>query len=291
MSLTHAPVGDTQLRLERRFSAAPAPLYDAHLEPALLTRWLGVRMPLQTCEVRPKTGGSFRYVWRHDGGEMGMGGRFVLLAPGARIVHSELFDEDWTGGEVRVDTRFHPLDDGTRLDMLLTYPTGEARDGVLQTGMLAGMEEGYQALEVLLNEGPICVSAHTSVSPERAWAAFTQPQSVMRWNFASPEWCCPAAESDLREGGRFSYRMAAVDGSMAFDFAGTWESVAPHSRLAQVLGDGRRVEIRFAESDGGTRVSQIFDPDGQAPRDMQRAGWQAILDRYAQVADQSAVHS
>ncbi len=130
----------------------------------------------------------------------------------------------------------------------------------------------------------IVVTAQTTSSPETSWAKYVSPESIVEWNFASEDWTCPEAKSDLRVGGRFSYRMAAKDGSMAFDYEGEWAAVEPHTRLVQKLGDERLVEIGFEPNDAGTKVTVSFDSDGQAPAEMQRQGWQAILDRYAEVA-------
>lgn len=136
----------------------------------------------------------------------------------------------------------------------------------------------------------ITVTATTTSSPEATRAHFTDSASICRWNFATEEWSCPEARSDLRSGGAFCYRMAARDGSMAFDYAGTWE-VVESDRLVQVLDDGRRVEVTFAETDDGTQVTQTFDPDPAAPRELQQAGWQAILHRFADVASDRPVIS
>jgi len=132
---------------------------------------------------------------------------------------------------------------------------------------------------------PITVTAYVAVSPETAWRVWTTPETICRWNFASPDWECPSAENDLRPGGAFSYRMAARDGSMAFDFAGTFETVTPCSRLDLRLGDGREVHITFEAEGGGTRVTEAFETDGEAPRELQQAGWQAILDNFKRVAE------
>ena len=129
----------------------------------------------------------------------------------------------------------------------------------------------------------LTVTAWTTAPLEQARACFTDPAAVMTWNFATDAWSCPDATSDLRPGGTFRYRMAANDGSMAFDFAGTWEHVEPN-RLVQVLDDGRRVEITFAAEEAGTRVTQVFDPDPDTPTEVQQAGWQAILHRFADTA-------
>jgi len=127
---------------------------------------------------------------------------------------------------------------------------------------------------------PITITAVTPASVAHARACFTDPAAITRWNFASEDWHCPEAENDLRPGGAFRYRMAARDGSMSFDYAGTWE-VVEAARLVQVLGDGRRVEVVFEADACGTRITENFDPDDTAPRQMQEAGWQAILNQFA----------
>ena len=117
---------------------------------------------------------------------------------------------------------------------------------------------------------------------EAAWAAFTRPEDIMAWNHASPDWHCPAAANDLREGGQFSYTMAAWDGSFSFDFGGTYTTVIEHRLIEYALEDGRGVTVTFeTQPDGTTLVTETFDPESQNPLEMQREGWQAILDNYA----------
>lgn len=128
---------------------------------------------------------------------------------------------------------------------------------------------------------PLTVSVQVGCDAQRAWQAFISPAAITAWNFASPEWCCPAAENDLRVGGAFSYRMEAKDGSMGFEFAGTFTEIVPHRRLRYALGDSREVVVEFADLPGGrTEVSQSFTPDANFPQEQQRAGWQAILNNY-----------
>jgi uncharacterized protein YndB with AHSA1/START domain len=133
---------------------------------------------------------------------------------------------------------------------------------------------------------PITVSVEVPCSPERAWLAFTAPQSITAWNAASPDWHCPNAVNDLRPGGRFSYRMEARDGSMGFDFEGTFTEVTPHEQLRFNLGPDREVLVEFTPRGDHTEVRQTFTPESTHPLEMQRAGWQSIMDSYARhVAD------
>lgn len=132
----------------------------------------------------------------------------------------------------------------------------------------------------------ITVAAVSSATVAQARACYTRPADIVQWNFATDEWSCLGAECDAQAGGAFRYRMAARDGSMAFDFDGTFEEVGA-DRVVQVLGDGRRVTVTFEAHDSGSRITQTFDPDANAPREMQEAGWQLILDRFAAFAGSS----
>ncbi len=102
----------------------------------------------------------------------------------------------------------------------------------------------------------------------------------MKWNSASDDWHTPRAESDLHEGGTFSSRMEAKDGSTGFDFGGTYTKVVPNKQLAYVMSDGRKVSIDFVEQDGKTHITETFDAETENPIDMQRDGWQSILNNF-----------
>ena len=126
----------------------------------------------------------------------------------------------------------------------------------------------------------------TVASPiEDVWRAWTTPDDIRRWNVASTDWHCPAAELDLRSGGRFSYRMAAKDGSMGFDFAGTFTRVIPKEVIEYSLGDDRSVVVEFVESDQVVKVRETFDADSSHAAEQQRQGWQAILNNFARYVE------
>ena len=128
------------------------------------------------------------------------------------------------------------------------------------------------------------ITIHTTVPTDAAtaWRIYTDPEHVTQWNFASPDWHCPAATAEVEPGGRYSSTMAARDGSMSFEFAGTYDTVDPPFELSSVLDDGRRVKVEFEPEPGGaTRVTVRFDPESQNSEELQRQGWQAILDNYA----------
>ena len=126
----------------------------------------------------------------------------------------------------------------------------------------------------------ITVEVLVHANPGRAWEAFTSPTSITGWNFASPDWHCPRAKSELRDGGAFCYRMEARDGSFGFDFEGKFLRVSPARRLHYSLGPDREVIVQFVQEGAQTRVSQSFTPEPTHPLEQQRAGWQSILDNH-----------
>lgn len=121
----------------------------------------------------------------------------------------------------------------------------------------------------------------------RVWNAYTDPAHVVKWNFASDDWHCPRATADLREGGGFSSRMEARDGSFGFDFAGTYTRIETHALIEYAFGD-RTARVTFTEGPQGVTVGVDFEAEEENSVEMQRAGWQAILDNFKKHAESSA---
>ena len=115
----------------------------------------------------------------------------------------------------------------------------------------------------------------------RVWECWTTPADICAWNAASDDWHTTRAALDLRPGGAFTSRMEARDGSMGFDLAGTFTQVDPQRMIASELADGRRVMVEFTPTPEGVLIRQAFEPETIHPEEMQRQGWQAILDRFA----------
>ena len=118
----------------------------------------------------------------------------------------------------------------------------------------------------------ISVQGHTRLGIQLAWEAWTKPEHVVNWTFASPDWHSPQASSDLKEGGRFLTRMEAKDGSTGFDFEGTFLQVKEPFLLEYRMDDGREALITFESSPDGTLVSETFDPEDIHPPEMQKQG-------------------
>lgn len=119
----------------------------------------------------------------------------------------------------------------------------------------------------------------------RVWAAWNTPADIMQWNAASPDWHTPRSTVDLREGGRFTARMEARDGSEGFDFEATYTRVVPQRLIAFRMTDGREATVEFTERAGGVLVTESFDAESENPPEMQRTGWQAILDNFARYVE------
>ncbi len=119
----------------------------------------------------------------------------------------------------------------------------------------------------------------------RVWRVWNDAEELRRWNAASDDWHTTAARVDLREGGTFSARMEAKDGSAGFDFEGTYTRIVPERLVEYRMGDGREVSVSFAEVPGGVRVRETFDAETENPPELQRQGWQAILDAFARHAE------
>ena len=126
----------------------------------------------------------------------------------------------------------------------------------------------------------ITVTADINAPVEKVWEKWNDPKAITEWCTATPEWHTPRAEQDLRVGGSFSSRMEAKDGSMGFDFGGVYDAVEEHRLIEYTMGDGRRVSITFNSDGNSTHISETFDAEDQNPVEMQRAGWQAIMDNF-----------
>ena len=113
----------------------------------------------------------------------------------------------------------------------------------------------------------------------KVWAAYNNPEDIKQWNAASDDWHTTASSVDLRVGGQFSSRMEAKDGSFGFDFAGTYTKVEPEKRIEYTMGD-RGAAVEFEPQGQSTKVRVTFDAETQNPIEMQRGGWQAILDNF-----------
>lgn len=126
----------------------------------------------------------------------------------------------------------------------------------------------------------IKVEAEVRANPEKVWKFYSQGEHIVNWNFASNDWCCPAANVELKSGGKYHARMEAKDGSFGFDFEAIIDEVRPLEKLSYTMLDDRKAEILLSKTDRGTYISVEFETENENPIEMQKAGWQAILNSF-----------
>lgn len=131
-----------------------------------------------------------------------------------------------------------------------------------------------------MSTGKITVQTRVAAQPGKVWEYYTNPQHITKWNFASDDWHCPSAENDMQVGGKYRSRMEAKDGSFGFDFEASYNEIAPGEQFTYTMSDGRQAQVQFKPADGQTDVLVSFDPEQQNDLEMQRGGWQAILDNF-----------
>ncbi len=131
----------------------------------------------------------------------------------------------------------------------------------------------------------VTVEAVVKAPVEKVWTSWSDPKQITRWATASDDWHAPYAENDLRKDGKFKTTMAAKDGSVSFDFEGIYTNVQPHKLIEYTIADGRKVKVTFSGNGNETKVTETFETETTNPVELQRGGWQAILDNFKKHAE------
>jgi uncharacterized protein YndB with AHSA1/START domain len=131
----------------------------------------------------------------------------------------------------------------------------------------------------------ITVETTVNAKVQKVWKLWTTPEHIMHWNNASDDWHTPQVVNDLRVGGKFVCRMEAKDGSSGFDFDGIYSAVKTNERISYAIGDGRKVTITFSSAGNKTKITETFEAEDENPVEMQRGGWQAILNNFKKYAE------
>ncbi len=138
-----------------------------------------------------------------------------------------------------------------------------------------------------MSKKPIVVETTITAPLSKVWDYWTGPEHIVRWAFASDTWEAPFAENDVCVGGKFKTTMAAKDKSASFDFTGTYTAIEKHKLIEYDMDDGRHVKIEFAELPEHVRITESFEPEDENSEEMQRNGWQAILDNFKRYVDKT----
>lgn len=128
--------------------------------------------------------------------------------------------------------------------------------------------------------GKITINNLIKADQKKVWDYYTLPEHIVNWNFAADSWCCPSAENDIQVGGKYKARMEAKDGSFGFDFEAIYIDIVDGQQYTYRMVDGREAEVKFQDIEGNTLVTVIFDAENQNPIELQKGGWQAILDNF-----------
>lgn len=131
----------------------------------------------------------------------------------------------------------------------------------------------------------ITVTATVNADIKKAWDYYTNPVHITKWNFADPSWQCPSASNDMRIGGKYSARMEAKDGSFGFDFEAIYDEISEGERFTYTMPDGRQVNVAFKKDGSQTDVIVTFDTEEQNSLEMQKGGWQAILNNFKKYSE------
>lgn len=129
-------------------------------------------------------------------------------------------------------------------------------------------------------QNKITVEVKVEAPVEKVWEYFNDPVHITKWGQAAADWHTPQAENDLTVGGKFDYRMESKDGKEGFNFVGTYDEVIIYEKIAYTIADGRKVEVLFKKEGQGTEVTETFEPENENSIEMQKAGWQAILNSF-----------
>lgn len=126
----------------------------------------------------------------------------------------------------------------------------------------------------------ITIQATVSANSKKVWDYYTLPEHITKWNFADPSWHCPSASNDMKVGGQYSARMEAKDGSFGFDFEAIYDEIKEGEKFSYTMPDGRQVNVIFNNLGEKTEVIVSFDAETENSIELQKNGWQAILDNF-----------
>ena len=130
-----------------------------------------------------------------------------------------------------------------------------------------------------MNTTKITVDTIINAATKKVWDYYTMPEHITKWNFAADDWQCPRAENNMKVGGKYSARMEAKDGSFGFDFEAIYSEIIERKEFTYEFG-GRTATVKFDDLGNQTRVIVSFDAENDNPVEMQKGGWQAILDNF-----------
>lgn len=276
----------TRLSFSVQFNASPEKVWQALWDLANYETWTSAFAENSTVQTDNWKEGS--RVLFGDGAGNGMVSRVESHRPGVFMSFRHLgmimdgvekMQDEATGNWAGALENYTLTEDNGLCTLLVETDTVEEYVAYMQDtwpkalAILKGLAEGTR-------QPVITIHALVEAGPDLAWESWTRPEHVMQWNHASDDWHCPAAANDLKEGGHFSFTMAARDGSFSFDFGGRYEEIRDKEYIHATLGDGRMWKTWFRPENGFVRITEKFEAENMNPLEMQQGGWQSILNNY-----------
>jgi uncharacterized protein YndB with AHSA1/START domain len=137
-------------------------------------------------------------------------------------------------------------------------------------------------------DNKITVTAIINADTKKVWDYYTNPSHIVNWNFADPSWHCPKAENDMKVGGTYKARMEAKDKSFGFDFEAVYSKIVEGKEFTYEFG-GRIATVEFKSLGSQTELIVSFDPENQNPIEMQKGGWQSILNNFKTYTENESI--
>ncbi|MFZ1572307.1 MAG: SRPBCC family protein [Candidatus Kapaibacterium sp.] len=184
------------------------------------------------------------------------------------------------------NVNFQVKNDITLVKIIISYKSLEDLEALIKMGMKEGLTMTLKNLDEIIlelnkkNMQKITVVSTINSDVKKVWDYYTKPIHITKWNFASSDWCCPKVENELKIGGVYKARMEAKDGSFGFDFEGTYNNIISEKSINYTLLDNRNVSVEFEQNNYKTIIKIVFDAENENPIDLQKVGWQLILDNF-----------
>jgi uncharacterized protein YndB with AHSA1/START domain len=276
------------LTIRRAFRAPRQLVWDCYTKSELLNQWFAPKpLTTKTKSMEFREGGHWHYAMVDPNGTEYWGlTEFLTIQPIDFYTSTDAFCN--AEGEINEDlprakwlVTFTGEDQNTLVETLVTYTSLQDLETVINMGMEQGMAATLEKLDELLIKmtEQITVTATIDADAKKVWDYYTNPQHIVNWNFADPSWHCPNAVNDMTVGGTYRARMEAKDGSFGFDFEAVYTEIVAGEHFTYEFG-GRKATVKVHPVDNQTEIIVAFDPETENPIELQRGGWQSILNNF-----------
>lgn len=271
--------------VNREFAADLSLVWDAFTKQEILDQWWAPKPYVsKTKEMDFKVGGKRFYAMvSPEGQEHYAIQKYTSITPKTNFKYLNAFadkDENPSLPGSNWDLTFTEQNENTKVSITIYNDSLERMEQMIEMGFKEGFTMTLNGLEQLLMRNKIKVTATVNAGTKKVWDFYTQPKHITNWNFADPSWHCPSATNDLNVGGKYAARMEAKDGSFGFDFEAVYNEIVLNEKIVYTMADGRQAEVLFKGDNNTTEVVVTFDAETQNSLELQKNGWQAILDSF-----------